>query len=586
MMNFKNLYYIIIFIVGMSFLWNCSYQGKKVNQLPPAGQTTPVNGNEEIQDVSGEVLEENSEAEIEPDTGVSPAIPSKLLEDALEAYQEAKIAWEKADAENALDALDEAYRLILEAKVSQDSSLLQEKNELRLLIAQRIKEIYASDFTAVGENHRSIPIEENKYVLAEIRKFQKGERKFFLESYKRSGKFRSMILEELKKTGLPEELSWLPLIESGYKVRAYSRARALGLWQFISSTGTRFGLKRDRWMDERMDPEKATKAAAQYLKELHGFFGDWTTAMAAYNCGEFRVQRLIRAQRVNYLDNFWDLFVMLPRETSRYVPRFIATLLIIQDPIKYGFELPEPDSPMTYETVTIDRPIRLSSLSKSMGMDPETLGFLNPELKHKSTPEKEYSLKVPEGYGERILASIKTFPKWIPPAATYVIHYVRRGETVSGIARRYRTSSRAIARMNGLKRNFLIRPGQRLKIPSRYTRRKTVQTYKYPIKKGKINYTVKRGDSLYSIASNFFTTVPEIKKLNNLKGNNLKVGQSLKLEAGKPEGASLYTVIRGDTPYTIAKKFKMRLNKLLALNRLRTVSRIYPGQKLWIIPVK
>ena len=149
----------------------------------------------------------------------------------------------------------------LKLDLDADSPHLQEKNDLRLLIAQRIQEIYASHLIAVGTNHREIPLTENKYVLAEITRFQTKERQYFMDSYRRSGMYIEMIRKKMRQAGMPDELSWIPVIESGFKVKAYSRARALGLWQFISSTGYRFGLKRSRWIDERMDPEKATDAA-------------------------------------------------------------------------------------------------------------------------------------------------------------------------------------------------------------------------------------------------------------------------------------------------------------------------------------
>lgn len=393
--------------------------------------------------------------------------PAESMEQALDTYKDAVDAWERGESDTALEALDEAYSIIAKLKISPDTTLFQEKNDLRLMIAQRIREIYVSHTGTVINNHKSIPLTENEYVSREIKSFQTGEREYFIESYKRSGRFRGMILKELKNAGLPEELSWIPIIESGFKVRAYSRARALGLWQFISSTGYRFGLKRDRWVDERMDPVKSTRAAAKYLNELHALFGDWTTALASYNCGEFRVQRVIRAQRINYLDNFWDLFIMLPSETARFVPRIIAALLIIKNPGKYGFELPEPDPPIQHEIVQIDKPVKLSSLSRNLGLGKDELAELNPELRHNATPEREYHLNVPAGYGRQTLTAFQSLPRWIPPAVNYVIHRVRRGETVSGIARRYRTSISAIARLNRLRRNYMIRPGQRLKVPTR-----------------------------------------------------------------------------------------------------------------------
>ncbi len=577
-------------------VWGCSSKLQPVEQVPKIEPREtvieePVQDEAQDEQLSPPVIEdaveedqesalEKQEEQIEPEGKRTEA---EILEDALAAYQDAQIAWSKTDIDTALAALDDAYSLLLQLELPQESALNQEKNDLRLLIAQRIQEIYASHLIAVGENHRSIPLVENQDVMAEIKRFQTVERKYFEGAYKRSGLYREMILEELRKEAMPEELSWVPIFESGFKVNAYSRARALGLWQFISSTGYRFGLKRTRWVDERMDPEKSTRAALKYLKELHAFFGDWTTALAAYNCGEFRVQRLIRNQRINYLDNFWDLYKLLPRETARFVPRFIATLLIVNDPEKYGMPLPPPDPPVTYETVEIFRPVKLSTLSKNMGLSADVLEKLNPELRHKSTPEGDYTLKVPVGYGEKTLAAMESTARWIPPEATYSIHYVRRGETVGGIARRYRTSISAIARLNRLNRRYTIYPGQRLKVPGRYASRSSSAKSRELVREGeKLVYVVKRGDSLYQIASSFNTSVAEIKRRNNLKSNTLQVGQKLTIQTGNLSGATQYTVRSGDTPYEIAKKFGMNLSVLLTLNGLNSRSKIYPGQKLWV----
>ncbi len=512
--------------------------------------------------------------------------PLSVLEDALYVYQDSQLAWEKGDFDTALAALDDAYSLILKLNLPPDSSLIQEKNDLRLLIAQRIQEIYASQLTAVGNNHQTIPLVENEHVENQIKRFQNAERKFFEQSYKRSGLYMQMILEELRKAGLPEELSWVPLIESGFQVRAYSRARALGPWQFISSTGYRYGLKRDRWIDERMDPIKSTKAALKYLHDLHSHFGDWTTALAAYNCGEYKVKKVIRNQRFNYLDNFWDLYLMLPRETASFVPRFIATLLIVNDPEKYGFNLPTPDTPLEFVRLPMNSPIRLSSLSKAMGLKEDVLSSLNPELRHGATPGYEYVLRVPLGFAEKAMIALNTLPTWIPPEATYRIHRVRRGESLSIIAQRYRTSISAIARLNRLRRVDLIKSGQRLKIPVRGRSYASSPPPKLVKEGEKLIYIVRRGDSLYKIASAFSTTVGKIKKDNSLESDTLDVGQKIVIQSSIPQGATIYTVRRGDSPSGIANKYGMNLSILLSLNSLNYRSKIYPGQELWVVPKK
>lgn len=583
--------YLILIIILIFFLGNCSAHRKTFKKIETPTASPPLKKKasqkikreeaipppKDLQTTLEAVSQDKTPNEINED---SPT----LLEEAYDAYQDALLAWQKGDFETALAALDETYSLILKLKLPQDSPLIQEKNDLRLLIAQRIQEIYASRLITVGDNNQTIPLVENKYVKAEIKNFQTKEKEFFVEAFKRSGLYREMILEELKKAGLPEQLSWIPLIESGFKVRAFSRARALGLWQFISSTGYRFGLKRDHWIDERMDFLKSTRAAIQYLKELHSFFGDWTTALAAYNCGEFKVQKTIRNQRLKYLDNFWDLYVMLPRETSRFVPRFISALLIINHPEKYSVNLPQPYPPLKYEIITISRPLKLSTLSKNLGLELKELVSLNPELRYDATPDYEFNLKVPIGYSEKTLAAINSIPRWIPPEATYIFHYVRRGETLSGIARRYRTSVSAVARLNHLRRVHLIRPGQRLKIPARRKYYSFRPAPKLIAEGKKLVYIVRRGDSLYLIANSFNTTVQKIKKENNLKINILHIGQKLIIRSGKPEGAIPYKVKPGDTPFDIAKKFGINLNQLLRLNGLSPRSKIYPGQLLWIPP--
>jgi len=390
-----------------------------------------------------------------------------LLDTALELTDTAQEYWRDNDMDQAIESLDQAYALIL--KVPSNPKLAQQKEDLRFMISKKIMELYASRQTTVKGNYKAIPMVLNDHVQREIQSFQTLERDFFLEAYERSGRYRGAMVKALKDAGLPEELSWLPLIESGFKTRALSRSRALGLWQFIPSTGYKFGLKRNAWIDERLDPEKSTAAAIAYFNELHQMFGDWATVLAAYNCGEGSVARVIREQKVNYLDNFWDFYEQLPRETARYFPRFLAVLTIINDPAKYGFTLDEPDKPLSYETVTIERPVLLSTIAKKLGIEVEDIAALNPELRRDATPNTVYALKLPIGKEEELLASLDSMPKWSPPKAEFLVHRVRRGETLSLIALRYRTSTQRILEANNLRSGRLLRIGQRLKIPMRNT---------------------------------------------------------------------------------------------------------------------
>ena len=495
----------------------------------PAAQEQPKVSQESVIATEGAGISVQAETgkgeEFEKDATV-------LLEDAFAAYEEAQAAIEREDMDGALAKLDQAYGLLLKMSLPPESPLLQEKNDLRILIAQRIQKISASRTTLASSANGSIPLIENQWVMKEIKSFQTVERKAFEESFKRSGLYMEMIVGELRKEGLPEQLAWIPLIESAFRPRALSRARALGMWQFIRSTGYRYGLKQDKYVDERMDPVKATRAAIQYMIELHALFGDWTTAIAAYNCGEGQVQRVIRAQKVGYFDSFWDLFANLPYETARHVPRFIATLLIVGDPNKYGFSLPVPDPSLQYETIRVNAAIKLATLSQNLALDQAFLVTLNSELRHDSTPNYPYDLRVPAGYGEQCLACIASLPQFIPPDVVTDRHIVRSGDTLGAIARRYRTSVDTLVRLNGLRSRTMIYPGQVLRVPSRGG----VETASAvpQAKPGEtVTYVVQNGDTLFQIAKNYKTTVEAIKAANGLASDILAVGQKLVIQTGR-----------------------------------------------------
>lgn len=508
-----------------------------------------------------------------------------LLDSAMEFIQASNGYWEQGDLDNAIAALDKAYSLILQVNDEPNSEVLQQKEDLRITISKRIIEVYSSRFTAVNGPHKAIPLTMNKHVRRAIKLFQGRERDFFLRAYRRSGRYRPMIINALKEAGLPEELSWLPLIESGFNVRAMSRARALGLWQFIASTGYKYGLKRDRWVDERMDPEKSTLAAISYLKELHQIFGDWTTALAAYNCGELRVLRCIRKQKINYLDNFWDLYRRLPQETAFYVPKFLAVLHIINDPKKYGFDLPPLDKEPDTEDVTINKQVHLKTIAKLLNIDYNTLKDMNPELRYSLTPNRPYNLKVPAGKGEILLARLKDVPAWKPPVPLYVYHKVRRGETLSHLAKKYRTTVSSIMRANNLRRSNYLRVGWVLKIPTmKYSKTLAKRSSKRSdLSQHVFTYKVKKGDSLWKLARKFGTTTEIIISLNNLKSSVLRVGQVLKIASLPRKGVNhsstmKYRVKKGDSPYLIARRYGMNLYDFLKLNNLTPRSIIFPGQ--------
>jgi len=509
-----------------------------------------------------------------------------MLDEALGFCQAAQEFWQKGELENALEALDQAYSLILDIGFQDNPDLIQQKDDIRFLISKRILEIYASRNIVVQGNHNAIPLDMNKHVREELKLFTTGvEKKFFRQSLARSGRYRPYIVSKLKEAGLPEELSWLPLIESGYKVKALSKARALGLWQFIPSTGYKFGLKRDQYIDERIDPIKSTDAAIAYLKELHNIFGDWATVLAAYNCGEGRVLRVIRSQNINYLDNFWDLYERLPRETARYVPRFLATLHIMSDPAQYGLDTVVKQEPLKFETAEVTRQVQVTDIAKKIGVPAQELKELNPELRYNILPPDAYDLKVPPDTSDTLLSVIDDIPISHPPRPAYVYHRVRSGETLSGIASRYHTSVSRIMRANNLRSSHYIVAGKKLKIPQKGT---VIVRATEPVKTAGSKYfvhVVRSGDSLWIIAKRYGTTTRRIQELNNLRTTTLQAGQRLKIPGYLNGGTSdkdlsTYLVRRGDSPYRIARRHSMSLGELLRLNGLTPRSKIYPGQEL------
>ena len=564
---------------------------QKVTALPKIEEKQKI-----VSPVKIEKKESLPPAEALESSPQSPALqtPEKtsqeILDSALEFCQASYDFWQQGDLPNATDALDQAYSLILKVNPEDDPEILQQRDDLRYTISKRIMEVYSSRFTVANGHNKVIPLVINRHVERALAMFKGRDRKFFLDAYRRSGRYRPAIMRALKEAALPEELSWLPLIESGFKIRALSRSRALGLWQFIASTGYKFGLKRDRWIDERMNPEKATIAAIAYLKELHQIFGDWTTALAAYNCGEGTVLRCIRTQKISYLDNFWDLYEKLPRETAFYVPKFLAVLHILNDPEAHGFSLPPVEEEIETEDITIDKQVHLKTVSQHIEVPYRLLKNLNPALRYSYTPNRDYTLKIPKGKGIVLLSKLDDIPVWNPPASAYVKHRVVKGESLSVIARRYRTSIRAIMAMNGLKSRRYIKAGWKLKIPTRrqYASLKKASSPVPGLKRKEnlVEYMVRKGDSLWRIANRFGTTTKAIQSVNKLNDTYLRIGQVLMI----PQDSSVfmeiktqrYIVLKGDTPYMIAQRHRMKLSEFLRINNLSPRSTIYPGQGLLV----
>jgi membrane-bound lytic murein transglycosylase D len=547
----------------------------------------------------------------------------EMMEKALDLLEVADKLWEKGDVENTLNTLDEAYALLLAA--NGDAAIAQEKDDLRLLISQRILAVYSSKRTVLNGKNSEVPLIMNDDVEKEIRSFQGGERNNFIAAYQRSGMYHSEIVKALKKAGIPEEFFWLPLVESWFKINAYSRARALGLWQFIPSTGYKFGLSRDEWIDERMDVQKSTQAAIAYLKELHNMFGDWLTVLAAYNCGEGRVLRVISRQNINYLDGFWDLYRQLPHETARYVPRLLATLHIVKNPQKYGFDLNTVEKQINFETVKVNKIMKLKDIAEKIEVSEEVLNLLNPELRYKMTPNQEYDLKLPKESLEKFNLVANEIPQSEKPRilsvrTVFIKHRVRKGETIASIASKYNVSDSVIISHNKLSSKKKLVQGRKLKIPitrenQGYASSKSRQKGEKIIIASSGRYKVKKGETLLMIARRFVITSDQIKELNNLETDKIRVGQILKLPQKKASanseeendnvknlkklvkkakidkpvlsatdvdklGTNKYVVTKSDSLHSIAKKNNMNVAKLMELNKISLDEKLVPGQIL------
>lgn len=517
-----------------------------------------------------------------------------VMDEALDYCQMAQELWQNGELDNAIEALDQAYSLILSIDTNDNGALAQQKEDIRFTISKRILEIYTSRNFAVNGNHRAIQMDMNSHIQAEIDLFTiSAEKNFFRESLKRSGYFRTKILDMLKQAGLPSELSWLPLIESGFNARALSSARALGLWQFIPSTGYKFGLKRDLFVDERLDPVKSTEAAIAYLKELHQMFGDWSTVLAAYNCGEGRVLRVIRDQSVNYLDNFWDLYQRLPLETARYVPRFIATLQILSNPSKYGLDNVDFETPLEYESVEITKQVHIKDIAKEICVDETQLRRLNPELRIGMLPPYKYLLNIPKGKGAELLAKIDAIPlSTTKPHVSVAYHKVKRGETLSTIARRYRVSVQSLMRANKMRKQILV-AGKMLEIPYARSSSPAPETVKNTQQNESVksrlttSHVVKSGESIWIIANRYNTTVKNIQELNNLKNMDLHIGQILYVQKQDNDNQNniilkKYRIKSGDNLFRISQKYNMPLDRLLRINKLTPKSKIHVGQYIFV----
>lgn len=473
------------------------------------------------------------------------------------------------------------------------------------------------------------PIVINKQVEAYLNIFQNRQKKAFRRWLERSAKYLPMIHKELREAGLPEDLAYLAMIESGFNQRAYSRSRAVGLWQFMKGTGKDYNLRIDRYVDERRHALKSTKAAVAFLSDLYAKFGDWHLAVAAYNAGGGKIGRGLKRYKT---DNFWNLAQKryLKLETKRYVPKLIAAIIIAKDPEKYGFSQINFEDPIQYETLRVGSGLSLDAVALICDSSGKTIKKLNQELKTGKTPlnKRYYDVQIPVGRSDIAAANLPRLNSVV--STGYKTHIIRKGDTLSTICRRYNINKTTLLKINNLRTSTLV-AGKHLRIPYSHTRYRLLAQGSTGAKASDdlILHTIQNGETISKIADIYNVPADLIVTWNGLKSiHKIRAGQQLALYiegAGrdtvavapqrqtapaptvetandsslivfskqkkwatattavsrKEKVVSWYMVRRGDSLWTIARRFNLSTKQLKSWNKL-TSNRIHPGIKLKI----
>ena len=464
----------------------------------------------------------------------------------------------------------------------------------------------------------NFPIVFNKQVDMYLNLFQGKQRKQFARWLAKSGKYRDIMETELKEAGLPTDLMYLSMIESGYSELAYSRSKAVGLWQFMKATGRQYHLRVDKYVDERRDPVKSTKAAVAYLSDLYKEFGNWHLAVAAYNGGPGKVRSGLRRHKV---DNFWDLASKkhLRLETKRYVPKLIAALVIAKDPQKYGFASIQYQQPLQYDTIKVGPNMTLSAIALISDSSEKEIKVLNHELKRGKTPSNRasYTAKIPSTTGS---IAQKNISRLHSIATTgYKTHKLRKGDTLAKICKRYDVNKTTLLKVNNL-RSSKLQPGHNLRIPySTITYRllpegssDAMTAYKDSL----VLHRIKKGETISKISYKYKVPAEMIVAWNGLKNSHsIRAGQQLALyiDSGSPTKSSrkktlktnntstsnlivlspykkkrytpseslyqYYNVRNGDSLWSISRKFSASTTDIKKWNNLKS-NLIHPGSKL------
>jgi peptidoglycan lytic transglycosylase D len=453
--------------------------------------------------------------------------------------------------------------------------------------------------------HSDLPLMMTDQVAGYIDYFSGRGRENFENAIIRSGRYQEMIQRTFKQEGVPQDLIYLAQAESGFHPLAVSRAGARGMWQFMGSRAKGYGLQRTKWVDDRQDPEKATRAAARHLKDLYNQFGDWYLAMAAYNSGPGGVQSAVK--RTGYAD-FWELYKrnVLPKETRNYVPIILAVTIMAKNPQQYGLDSLALDKPLSYDKVKINYPVDLRLVAQCVDVTPYALQELNPSLLRWSTPETgEFELRLPAGSKDQYISAIQAIPA--DKRVWWRYHKVSDGDTLASIARSYRTTTASITTANNLNAGDELASDSHLIIPiapGKHAASEDAQTYAKSITR----YKVRRGDTVQTVAETFNVPPSMVRRWNRLKGNSLRgrrvlflhqpVSPSAASEAAKSRtsrpklrknagsapsvSAVHYAVKPGETLYSIATNHHTTVEALQRDNG--ELSIIKPGMVLIIHP--
>jgi len=472
-----------------------------------------------------------------------------------------------------------------------------------------------TDTTISKRAYPNVPLIVNSYVENALTFYQTKGRKVFSKWLERAEEAIPYYTALLEEEGLPDEVVYLAMIESGFSTSAYSRSHASGPWQFIASTARIFGLEVSYWYDERRDPELSTRAACRYLKNLHDKFNDWYLAFAAYNCGE---RRLNRAMKRAGQSNYWALRRHLPRQTRDYVPSYLAARIICQNPTQYGFEPLNFRVPPETELAPVDGCVDLKEVARCADADYKLIKALNPALKRGCTPPnaRNFSVRLPVGAAEQFSERVAKAPRL--EKSEWVRHRIRRGETLSTIAAKYRVSMRSILEIpaNKLKNPHRIRAGRYLLIPvkERYvaSRNEPRTSKSQPSQltsyegKDRIVYRVRKGDALSTIAQKHGVRIADLKSWNHLWSERyIYPGQKLiiwtkssrtadgstdgKLAEGSTSNSSgselrTHQVQPGDTLWDISRLYGVSVKELKEWNGIRSAYRLKPGSVLKLQP--